>query len=244
MHDEQGLDDLAAFVREGWLRWLPSGGLAVYEAAVRLGAGEDDGGRADEASWRDLLGRGLEAPAWEATAFEDPRDAEEERRHQAERRARVDRIAQDLGLGPVATLGDVVEFERRLGLVERAAAGGRWRTVRPVPRPAERIAMTEAERAEEEALSWRWRYDGAATAVVGLFGDGQRTTTLTTSLERLARRTGYGVEDVRQGVLVLLDGGFAASLDVRSAPPHEVFVLACGQEAAEERRPRDGQEEP
>ena len=153
----------------------------------------------------------------------------EESRLRLEHMDEVDRWSRELGVEPVRTLRDLLEFLLAAGVLTTTGAGDAAliRLNESAPLPAEVLTLSEEDRRSDDDLRWQRLHEPAAQAVIDLFvSDEAPTATLRTSLQRLAREVDLAVESVRAGVVHLLnDGDFTASADVERLLEHQVFEL-------------------
>jgi hypothetical protein len=223
---DEALDQVfREFLAKGWVRLLPSSAMQVIGAAAILEA-EGRPGSLEDA---EPFGRpgDLATSIWDHDPG-DPLLADEDfRSWLEEREALLARMAAHVGIPAPVCVGNLAELMCRLGLVQRDGIGpvSRWRVARPLPLPEDVVPLTNQERDAERRLRWLTQHDRDAQRLIRQFTD-DRLTTLTTSLQRLARRLDVEVDGARAAVLTLVEAGdFTADRDVEHIAPHKVFNL-------------------
>jgi hypothetical protein len=223
---------MSDYMRSGWSRHLPRNGFAIYEAVLWLHV-DDIVGEIEEQPLGSRVGElltqigGLGAGVWDEQEDDlrrNPDPEEEALLHDA--KFRLARAEAALGM-TVSTNAHLIEFMRRLGVIERTVAEGevRWRSADPLPLPGERLPLTHEEVAEEDEMRWeRIHYDNAQS-IIRLFVDDELDV-LSTTLANLAERLELPVASVREAILVLLEErDFAASVDVERIDDREALEL-------------------
>ena len=235
------------YIRSGWLRFLPTNALSVAEVLVdheRLTLGAI---HVALTTHKDLEA-GLAAPAWEPLrqytdkelidlAEDDGKPPEsaveanaDEAQHHEARIAEVDAAAESMGVQPVRTLFDALEYMVACNVVTRSIADGEtWFALNPgAPLPTEVLPMTADEQAAEDSLRWRHLNEPHVQDIIGLFhpGDADPPTMRRTSLQKLARELRLDVETTRIALACLLqDPDFTASRNPETVLDHEVFEI-------------------
>lgn len=239
----------------GWSHHVPATALAVLQPLVTHGPLSVDelerhlfpSPKAPDLGWNSTAWEPLDEytdeslqelrAEFEDTPFavgpDEPDTAEavmaEEIRLRLERMDEVDRWSRELGVEPVRTLRDLLEFLLAAGVLTTTGAGDTAliRLNESAPLPGEVLTLSEEDRRSDDDQRWQRLHEPAAQAVIDLFvSDEAPTATLRTSLQRLAREVDLAVESVRAGVVHLLnDGDFTASADVERLLEHQVFEL-------------------
>lgn len=183
------------FFLAGWLRWLPAPAFMLCVAADDMHRSATTG-RLDaqpEPSVASCVLRtvgGMEGPVdlieW-AEVVEGGED-------------RLDRLANAAGVTMV-TNADLLDLLVILGIIRRSSdPDPEWMVVAPLPLPEDVVALTPAERDEEDHLRWCALFlEEAQVLMRELLACGQRAT----SLSDLARTTGLDPESVRQALEIL-----------------------------------------
>lgn len=246
--------------RLGWSRHVPATGLAILQPLILHGPlSVDELGRhlipspqAPDLGWESTAWEPLEVYTDEslqalraefedtpfATGPDEPDTAEgvmaEEARLRQERVDEIDRWSSELGVEPVRTLRHLLEFLLAAGVLTTAGTGeaALIQLSETAPLPGEVLSLSDEDRRFDDEMRWQELHEPAAQALIDLFVPGETaTTTLATSLQRLARQLDLTVESVRAGVLNLLnDGDFTASVDVERLVEHQVFELTVDWE--------------
>ncbi len=240
------------YLQGGWIRYLPPSAVHILGFMVTRGPLTRDeldaelSGRADSAG-------GLTSPAWEPLVqwtdeelrkldenFPQLADADnsttaeqamaEDRQERAARIAEMDAASADLGLAPVRTMADVLEFMVACTVLTCAADGGSTRyALNPrAALPTEVLTFSDGERAAEDNLRWSQLHTPVAQDIMGLFepDDPGRIHVINTSLRLLATELDADIETVRAGLAVLLqEPDFTASRDPERIPDHEMFEI-------------------
>lgn len=244
----------------GWSHHVPATGLAIIQplfsqgplSAKELGQHLVPSPKAPDLGWESTAWEPLDdyteeslqqlRAEFEDTPFaagpDEPDTAEavmaEESRLRLERMDEVDGWSRELGVEPVRTLRDLLEFLLAAGVLSTSGAGDAAliQLSESAPLPGEVLSMSDDERRADDDMRWQRLHEPAAQALIDLFvPDGTATTTLRTSLQRLARHLDLAVESVRAGVLNLLnDGDFSASADVERLLDHQTFELTIDWE--------------
>jgi hypothetical protein len=245
----------------GWMRYMPPASILIMGAL----ANQDPLNKVDLGDWiragcRDGE-RGWDAEAWDpvkvwtdeewqqareaeeqgpfAFGSDDPVDAAGANAVEIEDReqelARSDAYSQALGIAPVRTMADVLQYMIACGVViERTDGEDVVYDLNPdVELPAEVLPLSEEDRAQEDSLRWQDVHEATAQSIIRLFGPDSedRPERKRTSLARLARELDSDFESVRAGVLTLLgEGDFTTTIDVQDATPHKVFELVVDWE--------------
>lgn len=247
---------MTVYIEGGWGRHLPPSAILVLTPLAisspltldELEAGLRRTNSEAAAGWR--------SPVWEpltlwtdaslaesraahentplAATPEDPQTAAElmaeEAAHRAARITAMDAYSTALGVAPVRTLGDLLDFMVACGLVLRQEAGGdEYYSINASARlPTEVLQMSASDREEEERLRWHLLHEPTAQEIISLFQPDSDTPidVMQTSLQRLARKLSADVESARAGLAVLLEGpDFTASVTAETAPEHQVFEI-------------------
>jgi len=252
----------------GGARYVPVGAIVIFGSLVNQGPLN----REDLGDWMWAAsrhgGRGWDTPAWdpvkvwtddewrEAKAHHEdtpfafgpdaPVDAASVNAEEIEDReqelARSDAYGAALGLGPVRTMGELLEYLVACGMLLEQQHDGNGVTydLNPdVPLPSEVLPLSDADRANEDALRWQDVHESTAQSIIALFDpdDVDRPDRKVTSLQRLARELDSDIESVRAGVLNLLkEGDFSATIELDEATPHQVFELVIDWECFAENR--------
>lgn len=243
-----------------WWSLLPVAGNQVIEALGKLGPatkaqiaphlGESD----EDKGWSSLAaGEPEEAFTDEELAslhqqfryMDEPESAEEANADVAARSAReqatLDRYAADLGVQPLRTAADVLDFliACRLVLVDLDAGDPdqvRYALNPSPPRPGEVLEISEQEHveyAEHVEQVERSPHELTAQAIIDTFyfRRGQAHSRRVT-LQNLAREVDADVEHTRAGVGYLIsDGDFSSSTDVEHVSEREIFELVVNWDA-------------
>jgi hypothetical protein len=241
------------YIDAGWQRHLPGTAIGVMHALVAGGTvtGREIGEYLD--TLRPDAPGGLAAAAWEPLrpwtdaelaelAEACPGGAhgggrrtaaeanEEDERERAEQVALLQTHATALGLPPVQTMGDLLEFMVACTLLTCTEDG-------PVRRyafnphavlPGEVLPLSESKQAEEDALRWRFLHEPTAHAIIELFhpDSDYRPDAKQTSLRQLARELDIDIETARAGLATLLmDGEFTASHDPERTAEDECIEI-------------------
>lgn len=245
----------------GWVRYTPPASILFMGALANHGPlNKVDLGDWVRAGCRDGE-RGWDAEAWDPVkvwtdeewqqareaeehgplAFgpDDPADAAGANAVEIEDRerelARSDVYSQALGIAPVRTMADVLQYMIACGVViERTESEDVVYDLNPdVELPAEVLPLSDEDRAKEDSLRWQDVHEATAQSIIRLFDPDSedRPERKRTSLTRLAREFDSDFESVRAGVLNLLDeGDFTTTIDIEDAAPHQVFELVVDWE--------------
>lgn len=240
-----------------WSRFLPVAGNQVIEALEKLGP-------STKAQIAPHLGERDVDQGWSSSAVGEPEEdftdeelaslhrefgwagepesaveanADIAARH-ALKQATLDRYAAALGVQPLRTAADALDFLIACGLVlvDLDAGDGpdrvRYALNPSPPQPGEVLAMSEQERAEQAERHRRNRYEPTAQAIIATFYFRRgRAHSRRVTLQHLAREVGADVEHARAGVCYLIsDGDFSASTDVERVAEQEVFELVVDWE--------------
>lgn len=240
------------YIGHGWMRQLPPSAVGVIAPLVAAPRTVDDLGA--ELAGDGEAPDGWRSPAWEPltewtdqalTALrtgaapgeptdEDEDDAEtvmaQEAAARSHRVARMDRYSRALGVRPVRTLGDLLDFLVAARLLHRHGSGGAavLELDPAAPLPGEVLPLSPAEQAFEDQVRWQALHEHTAQAIMALFGPDteQPSDSLLTTLQHLAAQLGTDVESARAGALVLVAAGdFTATRDLERAAADEVFEL-------------------
>lgn len=238
-------DRTCEFIRLGWMRWTPRSSTDLFLAVAVL---EEEGhsGAPWEQPEESLAMRainevgGLEGDPWYEDDLGDlpPDERIEAEQHERGFRARVERAARALGVGPITTNRDCFEFLLNLGVIEAAERDGLmfYRTAFPLPVPGERIPMTQQERAEEDALRWRDLQGRNAQEIIRLFVERDLTTFVST-LGELGHELAMDPEDVRHAILTLVaEGDLSASQGIERLGADHQFELTVDWNSFDEER--------
>jgi hypothetical protein len=246
------------YIDAGWQRHLPVTAIGVMHALVAGGTLT----RQEIGDYVDTLRTGpqggLASPAWEPLqpwtdeelaelAEECPGGAHgggrrtaaeanaEDERERAEQVALLHTHAVALGVPPVHTMGDLLEFMvactllacyddgimRRYALNPRAAL------------PGEVLPLSADKRAEEDELRWHFLHQPTAKVIIALFQPDaeHRPNVKRTSLRQLARELNVDVETTRAGLTTLLsEGDFSTNQDPERVPENETIEISVDWE--------------
>ncbi|MDQ3150450.1 MAG: DUF6042 family protein [Actinomycetota bacterium] len=240
----------------GWARYIPAGAILILGALANHGPLN----RVELGDWMRAARRqgenGWDAPAWDPVKVwtddewqrvranevdspfgfdpDEPADAAGVNAEEIERReeelARSDAYSAGLGLGPVRTMGELLQYLIACGVLAEQRDGEKvMYDLNPdVALPSEVLPLSNEDRATEDTLRWRDVHEATAQSIITLFDpDGDDPPEWKrTSLQRLARELDSDVESVRAGVLNLLnEGDFNTTINVEQAAPHQVFEL-------------------
>ncbi|MEU8195226.1 DUF6042 family protein [Microbispora amethystogenes] len=236
---------------QGWSRWMPHsatvliGVLSLQERPLTMDeivaergfdspAVEDKGW--DTEAWEPLELHTEESLAKLREDFphgDDNKSADEINAEEAAAREqwrnRLDEVAQQLGVAPLVTMRDVLNYMVACRVLLASTEDGVTRyAVNPAPPlPTEVLAMTPEEIAKDDRIRWTHMYEEPSYRIIDLFEpDGAQHESLKTSLEKLARKIEKDPETARQAVLWLIEqGDFSANIDVATAEIHRVFQL-------------------
>lgn len=163
----------------------------------------------------------------------DPTTASEANaQEQAEHAAKIqkyDGYAAALGLLPIRTVLDVVNYLTACGLITVDSDEGepRYRMNHTPRLPGEVLNLPQDEL--DEADRWRWAHlhEPTTRRIISLFtDDADQPSSKRTTLQRLARELGLDVEATRAGLAVLLqDEDFTATRDPETIAEHQVFEI-------------------
>lgn len=209
----------------GWVRFLPPPSSMIFAALACCGEPTDS----DIALFSDLRNTnlGLDTPVWgELDADTDEEEAAEQRAKIAE----IDRYAAGLGLSPVRTLADVLDYMTACGLLVALPGDdeNRHRLNPTPPLPAEVLNLEPDVQAREDRFRWNDLHEPTAQRIIRLFTSPKtgHPNSKRTSLQRLARELMLDVETTRAGLTVLLSSeDFTATRDPDSVTEHEVFEI-------------------
>lgn len=213
--DSPEFGQIAVFTRiffdQGWMRFLSDCAHDVVAAVLRLGtptaaelgnglpaAGHGEPAGLDAPAWSELEPwtddalRELRAsfPQEQSRARSADEANAEDRSDRDAKVAAVDSYATALGVRPPRTVGDLVEFLVACQLLITGGAGHTRYGLNPhPPLPAEVLPLTAEQRAAEDNLRWKLRYEPVAQQIIGLFqpNSDQPRDSLRTTLQRLAR---------------------------------------------------------
>lgn len=235
---------------QGWSRWMPHsatiliGTMGLHDQPMTMdeivadrGFGsplvEDKGW--DTEAWEPLELHTEESLAELREQFrdDDNRTADEINAEEAAQReqwrTRLDELAQDLGVAPLTSMRDLLNYMVACKVVLTSTEGGITRyALNPTPPlPTEVLALTPEEVAEDDHLRWTHMYEGPSYRIIELFEpDGAQYESVKTSLEKLGRKIEKDPETARQAILWLIEqGDFSASIDIEQAEIHRVFQL-------------------
>ena len=249
------------YTRGGWLRYLPSASVNVIGALLE----EPQSVEQIDAELRrsPFTAAGWQSEAWEplepwtdeqlAAQRADPDFGDEtddadaatvNAEDAAEREARIaemDGFSQHVGVAPVRTLADLLDFMVACRILTRSGegAGAVVDFAFDAPLPAESLPLSAPARQKADRLRWRSASEPAAGSIIGLFTPdaADRPDRLRTSLQRLARQLDVDVETARAAALLLLeDGDFTATQDLERIAEHKVFELAADWERFDRER--------
>ncbi|WP_188196642.1 DUF6042 family protein [Nonomuraea sp. SYSU D8015] len=231
-------------VGRNWARWLPDTCIAFFlqwaaivgQAPVTRGilAGLPlfDGMIIDDRGWA--------SPAWDRlqpyahldlahiaaqlNQLMSPSDADPEDPRQ--RRTRIDEAAARVGAGTLASVNDVFTYMLTCRLINaQPGASPTTYSLSPDPPLPSQVLRLPAEEATHEAVRYGWyRHGDAAERIVSLVGLGHMR--LTSSLEKLSKRTLLGSESVREALLWLIGQGIVqANADIATLDRYKVFEV-------------------
>lgn len=209
----------------GWVRFLPPPSSMIFAALACCG----EPTVSDIAMFSDLRNTnlGLGIPVWgELDADTDGEEAAEQRDQIGE----IDRYAAGLGLKPVRTLGDVLDYMTACGLLVAlpGADSNRYRLNPTPPLPGEVLNLDADVQAREDRFRWNDLHEPIAQQIIRLFTSPEagHPTSKRTSLQRLARELMVDVETTRAGLTALLSSeDFTATRDPDTVTEHEVFEI-------------------
>jgi len=165
---------------------------------------------------------------------------DEQMRDLVQKRSRIDQAASELGLTPPRSVPDLADYLVAAGVLCRTITDGTTFLVPawPVLPPEDRFTLTDEELQTEDAARRQERYDATVDRITDLFDpDGNRKTTITTSLQNLAAAAETHLDEVRLAILTFQNTElFATDPTIATIAADATFQLTIRWETFERTR--------
>jgi hypothetical protein len=241
----------AVYFHQGWSRHLPMSAIMLFFEVVKAPRTRAELHDRLAAGWGS---QGLDGPAFEPLKqwteeslaelragpafFDDDEDddisAADVMAEEAEQRdqhiAQLDGYAVALGVAPVRTMGNVLDFMAACGVLTITGPGedGLFNLNPHASLPSEALPIAPEQRRHEDRMRWAPLHAPTVQAITDMFDPDaeQPATVRRTNLERLAQELGTDTETVRAGLVCLLEQpDFTASADIERVREHQVFEI-------------------